>query len=62
MGIDKNTFGAYCCSKRVSSSDLMQNDQRSARSMTVIARMPEDRLKTINNREQPSNTFKAIYT
>eukprot|EP00972_Heterocapsa_arctica_P094607 13950818-Heterocapsa_arctica.AAC.1 len=37
-------------------------DKRSARNLTVIARMPEDRSKAVKNHQTPSNTFKAIYT
>eukprot|EP00972_Heterocapsa_arctica_P100633 14837800-Heterocapsa_arctica.AAC.1 len=33
----------------LSSSDFMQNDGRSARNLTVTARMPEDRSKTFKN-------------
>eukprot|EP00972_Heterocapsa_arctica_P077303 11402882-Heterocapsa_arctica.AAC.1 len=44
-----NKFGAYVgSSKLVPSSDVVQNDQRSARNVMVIARMPEDRSTTFN--------------
>eukprot|EP00972_Heterocapsa_arctica_P007272 1059968-Heterocapsa_arctica.AAC.1 len=33
----------------LSNSDFVQNDQRSARYIMVIARMPEDRSKTVKN-------------
>eukprot|EP00972_Heterocapsa_arctica_P029948 4413070-Heterocapsa_arctica.AAC.1 len=42
MGIEPKTL----CSKFVSSSDVAQNDKRSARNIMVLARMPEDRSKT----------------
>eukprot|EP00972_Heterocapsa_arctica_P107717 15865277-Heterocapsa_arctica.AAC.1 len=42
----------------VSSSEFVQNDQRSARNRMVIARMPEDRSETLTNVQQPFQTFK----
>eukprot|EP00972_Heterocapsa_arctica_P038153 5617542-Heterocapsa_arctica.AAC.1 len=33
----------------VSSSELAQNDKRSARNLTVIARMPEDPFETLKS-------------
>eukprot|EP00972_Heterocapsa_arctica_P112316 16431075-Heterocapsa_arctica.AAC.1 len=58
MGIDKNTFGAWFGSpKLVSSSDVVQHDERSGRNLMVIARMPEEPFKTLNNLH-----FKAVYT
>eukprot|EP00972_Heterocapsa_arctica_P088586 13062999-Heterocapsa_arctica.AAC.1 len=49
----------------LSSSEFVQHDQRSARNLTVTARMPEDRsntVKHIENLQQPLKTCKAIYT
>eukprot|EP00972_Heterocapsa_arctica_P022872 3364299-Heterocapsa_arctica.AAC.1 len=64
----------FCTSKRastnvflklklgLSSSEFVQHDQRSARNLMVIARMPADRSTTFKNRQQRSKTFKAICT
>eukprot|EP00972_Heterocapsa_arctica_P074676 11020151-Heterocapsa_arctica.AAC.1 len=60
MGIEKNNASeAQDC---LSSSDAVQNDQRSARNPMVIAGMPEDRSKTFKNLQKQTKTFKAIYT
>eukprot|EP00972_Heterocapsa_arctica_P010278 1509246-Heterocapsa_arctica.AAC.1 len=52
-------FEAQDC---LSSSDVVQNYNLSARNLMVIARMPEDCSKTFNHVQKPSKTFKAIYT
>eukprot|EP00972_Heterocapsa_arctica_P079550 11723856-Heterocapsa_arctica.AAC.1 len=44
----------------LSSSDVSHNYKRSARNIMVIAGMPEDRSKTINNFQTPSNTFNSL--
>eukprot|EP00972_Heterocapsa_arctica_P057664 8505795-Heterocapsa_arctica.AAC.1 len=41
--------------KSVSSSDVVQNDQRAARNIMVIAKTPEDRLTTFKHRQQHQN-------
>eukprot|EP00972_Heterocapsa_arctica_P025115 3699572-Heterocapsa_arctica.AAC.1 len=52
MGIEQNNkFGACVGSSTlVSSSDVVQNDQLSARNLMAIARMPEDHSKTYMNK------------
>eukprot|EP00972_Heterocapsa_arctica_P063585 9384508-Heterocapsa_arctica.AAC.1 len=59
MGIEKKYFEAQYW---ISSSDVVQHDQRSARNIMAIARTPEDRLKTV---DKPSTTVQkpsAPYT
>eukprot|EP00972_Heterocapsa_arctica_P102024 15033144-Heterocapsa_arctica.AAC.1 len=46
----------------LSSSDVAQKDQRPARNLMMIARMPEDRSKTFKNLQNLLKTFKATYT
>eukprot|EP00972_Heterocapsa_arctica_P075462 11130859-Heterocapsa_arctica.AAC.1 len=43
----------------LSSSDFVQNYQRSARNLMVLARMPEDCSKTIENRFNTFNNFQS---
>eukprot|EP00972_Heterocapsa_arctica_P099959 14741175-Heterocapsa_arctica.AAC.1 len=63
MGIEENKFGTlFLLSTFVSSSDVMQNDQPSARNRKVIARMPEDRSNTFNNLQTHLNNIRTIYT
>eukprot|EP00972_Heterocapsa_arctica_P005777 854039-Heterocapsa_arctica.AAC.1 len=47
---------------RLSSSDVVQNDQRAARNKMVTARMPEDPSKIVETVNNFKKTFKAIYT
>eukprot|EP00972_Heterocapsa_arctica_P096564 14247259-Heterocapsa_arctica.AAC.1 len=47
----------------LSSSDVVQHYQRYARNLMVIARMPEDRpktLKTFKNRQKPSKPYTPV--
>eukprot|EP00972_Heterocapsa_arctica_P104172 15352274-Heterocapsa_arctica.AAC.1 len=63
MGINNNKFGACVRNlKLVSSSDVVQTYQRSARNILVIARIPEARSTTLQKHYKPLTTFKAIYT
>eukprot|EP00972_Heterocapsa_arctica_P109979 16195229-Heterocapsa_arctica.AAC.1 len=50
-GIEQTKHAGACCfsSNLLSSPDVVQNDQRSAMNVMVIARMPEDRSKTVSN-------------
>eukprot|EP00972_Heterocapsa_arctica_P048466 7144091-Heterocapsa_arctica.AAC.1 len=43
----------------ISSSELVQNDQGSARNVMVTARMPEDRSKTIKNFQTLYNNLQS---
>eukprot|EP00972_Heterocapsa_arctica_P033411 4918213-Heterocapsa_arctica.AAC.1 len=54
---------AFEAQQLVSSSDFVQKYKRSANNIMVIARMPEDRSKTIQKPvKHRFKTFKAIYT
>eukprot|EP00972_Heterocapsa_arctica_P115371 16447365-Heterocapsa_arctica.AAC.1 len=44
----------------LSSSYVVQHDQRSARNLMVIARMPRDRSKTFTNLQQPSSSSRSL--
>eukprot|EP00972_Heterocapsa_arctica_P089899 13261686-Heterocapsa_arctica.AAC.1 len=48
---------------RLSSSDYVRNEKRSASNLMVIARMPEDRsktFKTFNNFQRPSKPYTPV--
>eukprot|EP00972_Heterocapsa_arctica_P077366 11410489-Heterocapsa_arctica.AAC.1 len=62
MGIGKQVWSVLLKLKIVSSSDMLQNDQRPARNIMVLARLPEDRSETLKNLQAPLHTVEAIHT
>eukprot|EP00972_Heterocapsa_arctica_P020577 3032859-Heterocapsa_arctica.AAC.1 len=61
MGIDKTRLEHGFEAQHWSQAQFfVQNDQRSARHLMVIARMPEDSSNTFKNLQTPSTTFKHL--
>eukprot|EP00972_Heterocapsa_arctica_P044135 6515407-Heterocapsa_arctica.AAC.1 len=58
MGVETNNV--FEAQDRLSSSDFVQNDQRSARNLMVITRKPEDRSKAFKNLRKPSEPYTPV--